>query len=172
RSTEFEGHPDNAAPALLGGFTIAWQIPDVGPRAVNIACRSDISPQVLIPRDQFATSRARQALPGLVSHEDAAFNAGRSALLVHALRHDPTLLFDATADRLHQGYRAPVMPETAEALTELRTRGVAAAVAGAGPPILLLHTPDGLDVADLVSDLRHLLCVDVDTDGGYVEGNV
>lgn len=171
-ATEFEGHPDNAAPALLGGFTIAWQIPDVGPRAVNIACRSDISPQVLIPRDQFATSRARQALPGLVSHEDAAFNAGRSALLVHALRHDPTLLFDATADRLHQGYRAPVMPETAAALTELRTRGVAAAISGAGPSILILHTPDGLDVADIVSNLWHIVSVDVDTDGGYVEGNV
>ena len=85
-----------------------------------------------------ATREARRVLPELVPHADAAANAARSALLVAALTRDPAVLFDATEDFLHQRYRAPVMPETADLLGRLRRAGVAAVVSGAGPSILAM----------------------------------
>jgi homoserine kinase len=76
-----------------------------------------------------------------VPHGDAALNAGRAALLVHALTTEPTLLLPATVDRLHQDYRAPGMPATAALVGELRAAGVAAVVSGAGPTVLALTEP-------------------------------
>jgi homoserine kinase len=73
-----------------------------------------------------------------VPHRDAAFTAGRAALLVHALTQAPELLFEATEDRLHQHYRAPGMPATADLVRRLRAAGVAATVSGAGPTVLAL----------------------------------
>jgi homoserine kinase len=84
---------------------------------------------------------ARAALPATVPHHDAARNAGRAALLVHALTTDPSLLYAATSDRLHQDYRAAGMPGTSSLLTALRAAGVAAVVSGAGPTVLALSTP-------------------------------
>ena len=71
-------------------------------------------------------------------HAAAAANAGRAALLVHALTADPSLLFAATEDRLHQAYRAPGMPATAALVARLREAGIAAVVSGAGPSVLAL----------------------------------
>jgi homoserine kinase len=71
-----------------------------------------------------------------VPHADAAANAGRSALLIAALTSDPDPLLDATQDRLHQPYRAGVMPETATLIQRLRDAGVPAVVSGAGPSVL------------------------------------
>jgi homoserine kinase len=68
----------------------------------------------------------------------AAFNAGRAALFTHALTSDPSLLFPATEDRLHQGYRASGMPGTTSLVAALRSAGVAAVVSGAGPTVLAL----------------------------------
>jgi homoserine kinase len=73
-----------------------------------------------------------------VPHEDAVFNLSRSALLVAALIQSPELLFPATEDRLHQGYRASAMPETSELVQLLREHGLPAVVSGAGPTILVL----------------------------------
>jgi homoserine kinase len=85
-----------------------------------------------------ATRDARRVLPDQVPHADAAANAARSALLVAALTSDPSVLFEATEDFLHQRYRAPVMPETAQLLARLRRAGVAAVMSGAGPSILAM----------------------------------
>ena len=74
-------------------------------------------------------------------HGDAALNAGRAALLVHALTAEPALLLPATVDRLHQDYRAAGMPETAALVSALRAAGVAAVVSGAGPTVLALTEP-------------------------------
>jgi homoserine kinase len=79
-----------------------------------------------------------------VPHRDAAFNAARAALLVHALTVEPALLYEATEDRLHQGYRAPGMPETAALLHTLREQRVPACVSGAGPSVLALAAVEGL----------------------------
>lgn len=134
-AAKLEGHPDNVAPCLLGGFTIAWT-EGAGARAVTIDTHPGVRPTVFVPAERGYTASARRALPPEVPHADAAFNAGRSALLVHALTKDPTLLLAATEDRLHQGYRAESMPGTASLVAGLRSVGVAAAVSGAGPSVL------------------------------------
>jgi len=94
-----------------------------------------------------ATHEARAALPATVPHADAAANAARSALLLAALTSDPSVLFDATEDYLHQRYRVAAMPATADLLARLRRAGVAAVMSGAGPSVLALGlagAPPGL----------------------------
>ena len=136
-AARLEGHPDNVAPCLLGGFTIAWTEAS-GARAVRLGIADGVHPTVFVPAERGLTATARAALPSAVPHADAAFNAGRSALLVHALTGDPTLLHTATEDRLHQGYRAEGMPGTRSLVAALRSVGVAAVVSGAGPSVLAL----------------------------------
>ncbi|MBU8856794.1 MULTISPECIES: homoserine kinase [unclassified Micromonospora] len=136
-AAELEGHPDNVAPCLLGGFTIAWTEPG-GARAVSLPVAAAVRPTVFVPAEQGLTSVARAALPATVPHADAASNAGRAALLVHALTADPALLLPATVDRLHQDQRAPGMPGTAALVAALRAADVAAVVSGAGPTVLAL----------------------------------
>lgn len=152
-----EGHPDNIAPCLLGGFTIAWTEAG-GARAVALPVAAEIRPTVFVPAVRGLTAHARAALPATVPHADAAFNAGRTALLTHALTSAPGLLFPATEDRLHQGYRAAGMPETAALVAQLREAGVAAVVSGAGPSVLALSTlPSGFEAGG--SWLAHNLAV-------------
>lgn len=139
--TELEGHPDNVAPCLLGGFTLAWTGDD-GVRAVTRAPHPDVVPVVLVPTERSSTKQVRGLLPAQVPHADAAANGVRSALLSLALTDDPSLLLAATQDRLHQHYRAPAMPRTAELVASLRGAGLAAAVSGAGPSVLVLAVKD------------------------------
>lgn len=141
-ATDFEGHPDNAAPALLGAATIAW-IDDDGPRAVALPVAETLTATVLVPQTRLSTSRARATLPAHVPHAEAAGNAGRAGLLTLALTQRPDLLLPATEDRLHQRYRASVMPDTIDLVDRLRERGHAAVVSGAGPSVLVLHDGEG-----------------------------
>lgn len=145
-ASAFEGHPDNAAPAILGGATIAWTGPD-GPHATALPLHPEVAPVVLVPPGRCATKTARGVLPATVSHADAAFTAGRAALLVQALCHRPELLLDATVDRLHQDFRAAVMPATLELVGALRAAGQAAVVSGAGPSVLVLERASEGDAA-------------------------
>ncbi|AVT38865.1 homoserine kinase [Plantactinospora sp. BB1] len=139
-AAELEGHPDNVAPCLLGGFTIAWTESGGPARAVRLPVAPQVRATVFVPEERGLTATARAALPATVPHVDAARNAGRAALLVHALTTDPALLFEATEDRLHQHYRAAGMPGTAARLAQLRAAGVPAVVSGAGPSILVLSS--------------------------------
>lgn len=140
-ATEMEGHPDNVAPVLYGGFTIAWMSGDPArPRAVRLRPHPDLRAVVLSADAACATTHARAVLPPQVPHGDAAANSARAALLVHAMTTDPGLLFEATEDRLHQRYREGVMPQTAALLHRLRAQGLAAVLSGAGPSVLLLGT--------------------------------
>jgi len=141
-STALEGHPDNAAAALLGGVTIAWA-DGAGPRAVRVDPSPRLRATVLVPEVELATSTARGLLPATVPHADAAHAAGRSALLVEALTRRPDLLLPATEDRLHQAQRAPAMPATADLVSRLRADGLAAVVSGAGPSVLVLTDVEG-----------------------------
>ncbi|MEV4512545.1 homoserine kinase [Dactylosporangium sp. NPDC049525] len=138
-AAELEGHPDNVAPCLLGGMTIAWT-EDAGASAVRVEPAAAIRPFLFVPQERGLTEVARAALPATVPHADAALNAGRAALLVHAITVDPSHLFAATEDRLHQGYRAESMPGSAELVGSLRAEGVAAVISGAGPSVLALTT--------------------------------
>jgi len=141
-STALEGHPDNAAAALLGGLTIAWA-DGAGPRAVRVDPSPRLRATVLVPEVELATTTARGLLPATVPHADAAHAAGRSALLVEALTRRPDLLLPATEDRLHQAQRAPAMPATADLVSRLRADGLAAVVSGAGPSVLVLTDVEG-----------------------------
>jgi homoserine kinase len=140
-ATEMEGHPDNAAACLLGGFTVAWT-DSAGPHAASMTARDDLVMTVVVPAQPLATETARGLLPLTVPHADAAHAAARSALLVLALQSSGPLpdglLMAATEDRLHQAYRASAMPATLDLVSRLRADGRAAVVSGAGPSVLVL----------------------------------
>jgi homoserine kinase len=151
-ANDMEGHPDNVAPALFGGLTIAWVTPE-GPRFKKLIVHRGVSPLVLVPEHVMSTALARSLQPQSVPHEDAVFNVSRSALLVAALIQSPELLHAATEDKLHQSYRASAMPETDRLITLLRSNGFAAVVSGAGPSILVLCSDPSqrLAAAELVA---------------------
>lgn len=136
-ATEFENHPDNVAPALFGGLSIAWE-DETGPHTKKLSVHRGVSPLVLVPGTVMSTELARSMQPESVPHADAVFNVSRSALLVAAMVSSPELLLAATEDKLHQNYRAAAMPETDELIQLLRSNGHAAVVSGAGPSVLVL----------------------------------
>jgi len=136
-ASSLEGHPDNVAACLLGGYTIAWSDPD-GVRAITLPVPAEVVPVVFVPATQVATSKARRLLPEQLPFADAARSAGRAALLTAALSGRPELLLAATEDRLHQSYRAAAMPRSAALVDQLRAQGVAAVISGAGPTVLAL----------------------------------
>lgn len=150
-ATELEGHPDNVAPALFGGLTIAWTTPE-GPRHKKLIVHRGVSPLVCVPESTMSTALARSLQPTSVPHADAIFNVSRSTLLIAALIQSPELLHAATEDKLHQDYRASAMPETNELIRLLRAHGLAAVVSGAGPSLLVLASDPSqrLLAADLV----------------------
>jgi homoserine kinase len=136
-----EGHPDNVAPAIFGGFVISGQ--DAGDVwAEQVPISDAVSAVVFVPPTGLSTQAARGLLPAEVPHAAAAANTGRAALLVAALGHAPERLLRATEDFLHQDYRAPAMPESLALVRSLRADGHAAVVSGAGPTVLVL-TVDG-----------------------------
>ncbi|GAB3678075.1 homoserine kinase [Angustibacter aerolatus] len=143
-ATSLEGHPDNAADALLGGGTVAWT-DEHGPHAVRVEPHPELTALAAVPTSRLATHHARSVLPASVSHEDAAANVARTAVLVEALRARPDLLLAGTDDRLHQRQRAAAMPATLGLVHALRAQGAAAVVSGAGPTVLVLTTTDRLD---------------------------
>ncbi|MGV9713439.1 homoserine kinase [Gordonia sp. NPDC003424] len=140
-SSEFEGHPDNAAASVLGSAVVTWTESDPGGdryHARRLVVHPDITATVFVPDTESSTSYTRGLLPDTVPRVDAVFNLSRAALAVVALTADPSSLSAATADRLHQDYRAEAMPQTAELVGALRKRGYAATVSGAGPTVLVL----------------------------------
>ena len=152
-ATDLEGHPDNVAAAALGGATISWLEDRVGVPtgcAVRFSVDQSIRALLLIPNTQLSTGKARRMLPESVPHRDAAINAGRSALLVHALTIRPDLLYAATEDHLHQQYRREAMPRSVDLVKKLRGAGVAAAISGAGPSVLVLHNSTIAEHDDIV----------------------
>ena len=172
-ATELEGHPDNVAPALFGGLTIAWVDHGV-PQHKKLLVHRGVAPLVFVPSFTMSTSVARGLQPDHVSREDAVFNLSRSALLIAALTQSPELLLAATDDKLHQTYRAGAMPETHRLVTALRNAGFAAVVSGAGPSVLVMADGPGrrleaVDVANAATDTPwESLIVAVDFKGGTV----
>jgi homoserine kinase len=133
-ATELEGHPDNAAAALRGGFVVCLE------GAVHrFDAPMGLEAVLVVPEEAVATTQARAVLPEVVPIADAAFNAGAATLLALGLAAgDWELISAGLHDRLHQPYRAALFPHSAallEAATELGALG--ATISGAGPTVLV-----------------------------------
>jgi homoserine kinase len=170
-AARMEGHADNAAASLLGGFVVAWETS--GNRserfhAVRLDAHPGIHPVALVAGKESLTSTTRGLLPDRVPLVDAAFTGGRTALAVLAFTQHPELLMPATEDRLHQGYRRPAYPESADLVDALRDRGIPAAISGAGPTVLAL-TADGTLPSDVDLHGFTALALPIDDTGAHVE---
>ncbi|CAN5637063.1 homoserine kinase [soil metagenome] len=136
RAVAIEGHGDNVAPALLGGFVVV--MPDEGGVIVRGIPFAPITAVVCVPDYAYLTTQARAALPDTYSRADAIHNIGRAMLIAEALRAgDDTLLSRALADRIHEPYRFPTVPGASAAREAAREAGaVAVALSGAGPGVI------------------------------------
>jgi homoserine kinase len=136
-----EGHADNLAAALYGGLVLV--VPSAGGLDVlPFTPTASVCPFILLPRDRLPTTEARRVLPEDVPLAHAIANSSRTtglvALLSGTVSPSTDRLWTYTQDLIHQPHRAPLMPETAEALERLRGAGIPAAVSGAGPAIVCL----------------------------------
>ncbi len=152
-ATELEGHPDNAAAALLGGITVSCKREDG-----RIIARSSRWPEavrlvIATPEMGLQTSDARRVLPDEVPLADAVFNLQRALLFVHALRsgrYDD--LREAMKDRWHQPARTPLVPGLEEAIAFDDPAVLGVCLSGAGPSIVALATTDGAATAASLLD--------------------
>ncbi len=131
-----EGHPDNVAPAVLGGFT-ASAMQQETPLSIGLPVPNGWRAIFAIPEFELKTSLARAALPSQYSKEDLIYTASRTALWVAALsagRFD--YLREACQDRIHQPYRAQFVPQLLEYIKAALDAGaIAAFLSGAGPSL-------------------------------------
>ncbi len=131
-----EGHPDNVAPAVLGGFTASVMQADL-PISISMPVPDDWRILVAVPRSELKTEHARAALPSSYSRQDMVFNLSRAALWVAGVatgRID--VLREACRDAMHQPYRAPLVPGMETAISEaLEAGAIAAFLSGAGPSV-------------------------------------
>jgi homoserine kinase len=133
-AVRLEGHPDNVAAALLGGFVIC-----TGERAERLEPPDGLSAVLVVPDRAVRTSKARAALPEEVPMGDAVFNVGHASLLVLGLaRGDLELVARGLDDRLHQPRRASLYPRSTELVSRARSFGaLGATISGAGPTVLV-----------------------------------
>jgi homoserine kinase len=133
-AAQLEGHPDNAAAALLGGFVVCS-----GSSAVRLDPPAELEAVLVVPDEAVRTARARAALPAQVPMGDAVFNVGRASLLVLGLaRGDLDLVARGLEDRLHQPRRESLYPRSMELVRRARDLGaLGATISGAGPSVLV-----------------------------------
>lgn len=153
-AVHYEGHADNAAPALFGGVSISTLDAEGSPRSVSVPVHPAVRAVLIVPDTKLDTDYARSFIPEQIPHADAVANSAAAALFIHAIGRAPSLLFEATEDHLHQEYRRPAMPETLARVDALRAHGLAAVVSGAGPTALVLGTGENLrdEVASVLGD--------------------
>jgi homoserine kinase len=156
-ATQLEGHADNVAAALLGGWVVHAINPDGSVLAVRRPWPKDLKIIVVTPHVQLETAQARAALPELVQRADAVFNMQRIALFHAAIENgDYDLLWEAMRDRLHQPYRQDLVPGLAEALAIQRVEGLlGVALSGAGPSVVALARHHDRRIAELIAQPFH-----------------
>ncbi|NLY30154.1 MAG: homoserine kinase [Firmicutes bacterium] len=143
-AAEIEGHPDNVAPALLGGLVVTADGNDESQgqtlHYVVLDPPDELQAVLAVPAFELSTAEARSVLPKSVSHQDAVFNVGRAALFVAAWTSERwDLLGKAMDDRLHQPMRGALVPGLTEVLEAARGAGaLGAALSGAGPSVVAL----------------------------------
>ncbi len=169
-ATELEGHPDNVAAALSGGFVICSQ-----GSAARLDPPTGLEALAIVPEQAVRTRAARAALPAEVPIEEAVFNVAHAALLTLGLaRGDWDLLAQGLEDRLHQQRRAHLFPRSFELLTRARELGaLGASISGAGPTVLVwcFYEQTGAVAAALAPELgdwASVLRVSFEPQGAYV----
>lgn len=173
-ATAIEGHPDNVAPAIYGGFTISYTEHGKA-HSLKILPAKPLKFIAVVPEKKLATSLARKAIPKNILHTDAVFNVSRASLLIGALlTGDYQYLSAALEDKLHQPYRAYLIPGLEDAFKAGKAAGAYnVIISGAGSTIMAYadvdadceKIADAICAALLTHDLKaayHILELDVD----------
>lgn len=154
-ANELEGHPDNAAPSTYGGLTVAT--PE---KCIQVPIAADLRVVMWIPGFETSTNASRATLPAQISHADATRNVGRTALLVAALATgDLDALGVCGGDTMHEPFRLPAVPQTADAiLAACRAGALTAFLSGSGPCAAAIVRPDDANriAAALPTDNAHV----------------
>lgn len=166
-ATQLEGHPDNVAPAVFGGYTVSWMEGEEA-HHVRLDPHPDLEVTVFIPDLELSTKVARELLPDSVPYRDAVFNAGRSALLSAAITAFPNQLLAATDDRLHQPYRRDAMESSAALVGWLRGHGLPAAISGAGPTVIVLSKVPKEIILQARNNDWTVHCLEPSAKGAYI----
>ncbi len=142
RATELEGHPDNVAAAIYGGFVVCAAGEGGGPVAARFDPPGGLEGIVVIPPEEVSTERAREAIPAEVPLADAVANVAAASRLVLGLeRADLDLVASGLADRIHQERRRALYPRSMDLVNEARALGaLGATISGAGPTVLVWTT--------------------------------
>ena len=177
-ATEIEGHPDNVAPAILGGMTISY-VDDGKANSLKFLPLKPFKLVAVVPDMPLATSLARKAIPKTVPHQDAVFNTSRAALLVGAmLTGDYQHLAAGLDDRLHQPYRAHLIPGMEDAFKAAVNNGAFNAIISGAGSTLMAYVPinvsceavgEAMCKALAEHDLHSVFHIlDIDTEGAVV----
>ena len=154
RATALEGHPDNVSASVLGGLTVSCTAADG--RVLARTTRWPAAWQLVVATPAFglSTSDARAVLPDSVPRADAVANLQRAALLVHAVEHvDREAMREALHDRLHQPYRARLVPGLDRALASRASSLIGTFLSGAGPSIAAVVDDDGREAVEMLRRL-------------------
>ena len=144
-ANKLEGHPDNVAPAIYGGFTISFQENGVA-HTLRTIPKMPLQFIAVVPDMQLSTHLAREAIPKEIAHPDAVFNASRTALLTAALLENrPELLQYALEDKLHQPYRAKLIPGLPEVFAAGKAAGAYQCIISGSGSTLLAYAPPEID---------------------------
>ena len=149
-ASEIEGHPDNIAPALLGGFVLSSTETDGSVTTRKLEWPNEWKITMCVPDFELPTSISRSVLPESISLKDAAFNARRTAMMIEAIHSKDAELFKLSMqDKLHQPYRTKLVPGLDEIMNNLKhTKGVIGTVlCGAGPSVLIIY--NGTNVSEI-----------------------
>ena len=178
-ASEVEGHPDNVAPAMFGGFCLSSMEDDGSVIYSKITWPEDWKLTVIIPDYELDTQIARSILPENVPIQDAIFNVRKCAMLIDAVyTHNSELLKKALEDKIHQSYRAGLIKGFNELkeLTKNKDDLLGCVVSGAGPAILIISENNGFDkikneVLQIFDDLN-VMCdirtLDVENTGSVI----
>lgn len=175
-ATDIEGHPDNVAPALYGGFTISYMSDAGKAHTLRVMPAKPLKFIAVVPERRLPTALARQAIPPSVPHHAAVYNSSRAALLVGSLlTGNYSFLTEAMEDKLHQPYRAHLIPGLNEVFAAARAAGAYnAIISGAGSTMMAYAEPsadcEGIAAAmkqalDDIGEPCYTLILDLDTEG-------
>ncbi len=153
-AARMEGHPDNVAASVLGAVVVCAMEPGGTTRAIRLDLPERIDVAVVYPNYAVLTRQARAVLPECYSLPDVVYNIQRAAVLVAALATGDTSVFPAALDdKLHQPYRAQLMPGLNEILRLRRPGLLGCALSGAGPAVLVFHERGAGEVCELVRNV-------------------